>query len=47
MKSNKSVVINPRPAVELTYEGGSKIIIANHPRSRAGMTHRKRSPNKD
>jgi hypothetical protein len=36
-------MINPRPAVELTHEGISIIIISIHPRSRSGMTSLKRS----
>ena len=35
-------MINPRPAVELTREGNSAIIISIHPRSRSGMTSLKR-----
>ena len=39
---NKSWMINPRPAVELTREGNSTIIISINPRSRSGMTSLKR-----
>lgn len=39
-------MINPRHAVELTFEGNSIIIISIHPRSLSGMTSLKRSPNR-
>ncbi len=43
---NKSWMINPRPAVELTCDGKSHIITATHPRARSGMISLKRSAKK-